>query len=142
MSINLAAFTPTSSFIGGMIIGLATLILLLVNGKIAGISGILGGLFNPKKNDTLWRALFIIGLALSPLCYLLLAPLPVIEIHTNNIMIIIAGFLVGIGSRLGSGCTSGHGVCGLSRFSLRSLVATLSVMLAGFITVFISHKLR
>ncbi|EEQ16262.1 YeeE/YedE family protein [Yersinia frederiksenii ATCC 33641] len=122
--------------------GVAVVILWLWNGRIAGISGILGGLLPPKRGgDNTWRAAFIIGLIISPLIYSLFAALPVIQIDADFPMLILAGLLVGIGTRYGAGCTSGHGVCGLARFSPRSLVATLSFMFTGFVTVWLVRHL-
>jgi uncharacterized membrane protein YedE/YeeE len=137
MTIDWANFTPWSSLAGGVLIGLAAAALVLFNGRIAGISGILGGLLRPRKGDVGWRAAFIIGLLAAPIAYSLFAPLPEIRIDAGVGVLVIAGLLVGIGTRVGSGCTSGHGVCGISRFSPRSLVATLVFMAAGFLTVFI-----
>lgn len=137
--VDLTEFTPFSSFVGGIIIGLAAVLLLLTNGRIAGISGIIGGLLQKKSNDQVWRIVFILGLVLSPFLYAIFQPLPPLNIQTPTPIIIIAGVLVGFGTRLGSGCTSGHGVCGLSRLSGRSFTATFIFMLAGFITVYIKH---
>ena len=130
-------FTPWSALAGGILVGLAAASFLLLNGRIAGISGILGGLLTPLKGDIAWRAAFMLGLLGAPAVWLLAADLPAIEINAGYPALIIAGLLVGVGTRYGSGCTSGHGVCGLSRLSLRSLVATLSFMATGFITVFV-----
>lgn len=139
--INWAQFTPLSALLGGAIIGLAASIFLLFNGRIAGISGIVGGLFKPSKNDIGWRLAFVIGLLLAPTIYGLCFVLPSIQIERGSLGLIIAGLLVGIGTRYGSGCTSGHGVCGISRLSPRSMVATVAFMLAGIITVFIIRHL-
>lgn len=130
-------FTPWSSLAGGILIGLATAMLLILNGRIAGISGIVGGLLGTPQRDSGWRIAFIIGLVIAPLVYALIAPLPTIRIDAGPAMLIVAGLLTGLGTRYGSGCTSGHGVCGLSRLSLRSAVATVLFMLAGFATVFV-----
>lgn len=135
--IDFSSFTPWSSLIGGLILGFSTFLFILVNGRIAGISGILGGLLQPTKNDTWWRIAFIAGLMMAPWIYRLFASLPTIQITTNYAVLVLAGVLVGFGTRLGSGCTSGHGICGLSRLSPRSLAATGAFMAAGFITVFI-----
>ncbi|WJV54763.1 YeeE/YedE family protein [Pectobacteriaceae bacterium CE90] len=137
MTINIEQFTPLMSFLGGMLIGLAAWILILFCGRIAGISGILGGLLSPKTTDRTWRLAFLIGIIASPILYSLVAPLPASKIDAPWPVLITAGLLVGIGTRYGSGCTSGHGVCGLSRLSLRSLVATLTFMLVAFITVWL-----
>lgn len=134
-------FTPWTALAGGLLIGLAAALFLLLNGRIAGISGILGGLLSPSHGDIVWRLAFMAGLVGAPLAWLMVADLPPIEINAGYPSLIIAGLLVGVGTRYGSGCTSGHGVCGLSRLSLRSLVATLSFMAAGFITVYIIRHL-
>lgn len=134
-------FTPGTALVGGILIGLAAASFLLLNGRIAGISGILGGLLTPKKFDNIWRIAFLAGLIGAPVLWMLVAELPPIEINAGYPTLIIAGLLVGIGTRYGSGCTSGHGVCGLSRLSLRSLAATLSFMAAGFVTVFVIRHL-
>jgi uncharacterized membrane protein YedE/YeeE len=133
--------TPWSSLSGGVLIGTAAAMLILFNGRIAGISGILGKLIRPKRGDTGWRAAFIFGLILAPLVFRLVAPLPSVRIDASVGMLVLAGLLVGIGTRYGSGCTSGHGICGLSRFSARSMVATAAFMGAGFVTVFIVRHL-
>ncbi|MBC7192820.1 YeeE/YedE family protein [Marinobacter sp.] len=130
-------FTPWTALAGGALIGVAAAILLMFNGRIAGISGILGSLLTTRGADLPWRIAFIGGLVLAPVLWMMAGPLPAIEINAGYPVLICAGLLVGIGTRYGSGCTSGHGVCGLSRFSPRSLVATLSFMAAGFITVYI-----
>lgn len=141
MTIDLANFTPWSSLAGGILIGLATAIFLLFNGRIAGISGIVGGLLRPAKGDIAWRIVFVLGIVVSPFAFGLAAPLPDVRIDADTMSLIAAGLLVGIGTRFGSGCTSGHGVCGLSRRSPRSVVATLSFMLAGFVTVYVVRHL-
>lgn len=137
MSIDWINFTPWSALAGGAIIGLAAALFLLLNGRIAGISGVLGGLLKPVRGDIAWRAAFVLGMVGAPLVYGLFAVLPAPEIEAGNAALIAAGLLVGIGTRYGSGCTSGHGVCGLSRLSPRSLVATACFMGAGFATVFV-----
>ena len=146
MHINWQEFTPWSSLIGGAIIGLGVTILVLFKGRIAGISGILGALMqfkNTPKDHYLWRILFLIGLLSSSLIFSLFFTLPNIQIDANIMMLILAGLLVGFGTRMGSGCTSGHGICGLGRLSPRSLVATLSFMGAGFIVCFMFlHLMR
>lgn len=139
--IDWAHFTPWPSLVGGLLLGGAAAMLLLLTGKIAGISGILGALLRPKAKDRWWRIAFILGLASSPLIYQLVAPLPAVQVEADTPTLIAAGLLVGLGTRYGSGCTSGHGVCGLSRLSLRSLVATVAFMLSGFVTVFITRHL-
>ena len=141
MTIDWINFTPWTSLAGGLLIGLATVIFLMFNGRIAGISGIVGGLVKPKRGDISWRVAFVSGLVLSPLAYALVFTLPKIQVEANYYVLIVAGLLVGIGTRYGSGCTSGHGVCGLSRRSPRSIVATMGFMLAGFVTVYIVRHL-
>lgn len=128
------------SIIGGSIIGTAVSLLLLFNGKVLGVSGILGELFNNPLSKNYWRLFFVLGLLVSPLIYSIFHPIPNIEITSNKLLIIAGGLLVGFGSRLGSGCTSGHGVCGVARLSLRSLIATMTFILFGFITVYLMQK--
>ena len=132
MSIDWQTFTPWSSLAGGILIGVAASVLILFNGRIAGISGIIGGLLKPSGGDIGWRIAFIGGLLGAPLIYRVTTELPTIEIDAGNGVLIAAGLLVGVGTRYGSGCTSGHGVCGISRLSPRSLAATLIFMAAGF----------
>lgn len=142
MQIDWLSFTPIPSLLGGMILGLAATLYVLLHGRILGISGIVSGLVHPKKEDWSWRLAFVIGLLTAPfLAALFFGILPVIEVDANWLTVIIAGLLVGFGVQYGSGCTSGHGICGLSRLSPRSLVATLSFMTAGFIVVFIIRHL-
>ncbi len=141
MSIDWNAFTPWSALAGGMLIGLATALFVLLNGRIAGISGVLGGLLKPVAGDVLWRAAFVGGLIVAPLVYALFAVVPAVQIDAEYGALVLAGLLVGVGTRYGAGCTSGHGVCGLSRLSPRSLVATLVFMGAGFVTVFVMRHL-
>lgn len=141
MTIDLTHFTPTLSLIGGLIIGLAASILVLFNGRIAGISGILGGLLSLPKNDMGWRFAFLAGLIGAPVLALLLDTPPAVQIDASWTEVVLAGLLVGVGTRFASGCTSGHGVCGISRGSVRSLVATVTFMAAGFITVFVQRHL-
>jgi len=136
-----SSFTPWSALIGGVLVGLAAASFLLLNGRIAGISGILGGLLTPTVGDISWRIAFLAGLIGAPALWALVAQLPPIEINAGYPALILAGLIVGVGTRYGSGCTSGHGVCGLSRLSPRSLVATLSFMFAGFATVFVIRHL-
>lgn len=139
--IDTSHFTPGMSLIGGLIIGTAIALLLLLNGRVAGISGILGGLLKMPRGDTLWRLMFVVGLVGAPLFMRMVGPLPVTEVSAGWPALCCAGFLVGIGTRYANGCTSGHGVCGLSRGSLRSLVATLTFMAFAFATVFVSRHL-
>lgn len=128
------------SVIGGGLIGIAVSMLLLFNGKVLGVSGILGELFNHKLSKNYWRLFFVIGLLISPLIYNIFKPISLTEMTSNNLVIVMAGLLVGFGSRLGSGCTSGHGICGIARLSLRSLIATMTFILFGFITVYLMQK--
>lgn len=137
ITIDWQAFTPWSSLLGGILIGLAAAGFVLLNGRIAGISGILGGLLTAARSDWAWRTAFLAGMLIAPLIALTLFGLPAIEINAGLPIIIVAGLLVGLGTRYGSGCTSGHGVCGLSRLSPRSLVATIAFMAAGFVTVYL-----
>ncbi len=131
-------FTPGASFLGGVLIGLSASFLLLCNGKIAGISGIIGGVLRPAKGDTLWRVFFVAGLLMGGFVLRLVSPHVFdIAIGRSGGTMMLAGLLVGFGARLGNGCTSGHGICGISRFSPRSLVATLTFIAAGAITVYV-----
>ena len=141
MTIDWNAFTPWPALAGGVLIGLAAAMFVLLNGRIAGISGIVAGLLKPTGGDVSWRLAFVAGILASPVVYALLAPLPELTIDAGYGALIVAGLLVGIGTRYGSGCTSGHGVCGLSRMSPRSLVATVAFMAAGFATVFVTRHL-
>ena len=140
MTIDWTHFTPWLSLGGGVLLGLASAAFILVNGRILGISGILGGLLTPRLGDIGWRIAFLLGIAASPFVSSLILPAGYIEvprIEAGFIAIAIAGLLVGFGTRYGSGCTSGHGVCGLSRLSLRSLVSTLTFMGLGFLVVYV-----
>jgi uncharacterized protein len=137
MSVDWTAFTPWTSAAGGVVIGLAAALLLLVNGRVAGISGIVGGLLRPRTGEFGWRLAFMAGMLMAPLVYAIAAQRPSITIDAGYPLLVVAGLLVGIGTRYAGGCTSGHGVCGLSRLSPRSLVATLSFMAAGFATVYV-----
>jgi len=137
MSIDFAHFTPGAALVGGLIIGLAAAVLILGMGRIAGISGILGGLLLRPQGDMDWRIAFLIGLMGAPVTAALLGRPVVPDIAAGWGEVLAAGFLVGIGTRYAGGCTSGHGVCGLSRGSVRSLVATVTFMTAGIVTVFV-----
>ena len=137
--IDAAHFTPAMSFAGGVLIGLAAAVLILVNGRIAGISGIVGGLLAPRRTDVGWRLAFVAGLFCAPLLAVAVGVVGAPRIDAGVGMLLIAGLLVGVGTSYGSGCTSGHGVCGLSRLSPRSLVATLAFMAAGMLTVFLTR---
>ncbi len=141
MRIDWTAFTPWTSLAGGLLIGLAAALFILLNGRIAGISGVLGGLLRPARGELGWRFAFVAGLVAAPLAWTLAAALPPLHVEADVPTLVAAGLLVGIGTRYGAGCTSGHGVCGLSRLSLRSLVATLAFMGAGFATVFVVRHL-
>lgn len=134
-------FTPLASTLGGALIGLSAALFILLSGRIAGISGILGGLLTWPRGDVAWRVAFLAGLVIAPLVFALFAPLPAVQVDAGVPVLIVAGLLVGLGTRYGAGCTSGHGVCGLSRRSPRSLVATAAFMFAGFVTVFIVRHL-
>lgn len=142
MTLDLLHFTPRAALAGGLLIGLASALYLLGNGRIAGIAGIVasplqallrGTALRPDVN----RLLFILGLLVAPWAWRLVAPLPVATVDVGPAGLILAGLLVGVGGRMGNGCTSGHGVCGLSRFSARSLVNVLAFMGAGFLVVFV-----
>ena len=137
MIIDIAHFTPLQSFVGGLIIGGAAWLLIVFCGRIAGISGILGGLLSTTTTDKRWRLAFLLGLVASPWVYGLFATLPPARIAAGWPLLIVAGLLVGIGTRYGAGCTSGHGVCGLARLSTRSAVATLIFTGVAFFTVWL-----
>ena len=144
MSLDWIHFTPWASLAGGVLLGIASAIFILVNGRILGISGIVGGLLRPKRGDAGWRLAFLLGMLAAPASFALLAPagfLPPPRIEAGYGALVAAGLLVGFGTRYGAGCTSGHGVCGLSRLSPRSLVATLAFMATGFLTVFLVRHL-
>jgi uncharacterized membrane protein YedE/YeeE len=141
MTIDWIHFTPASALAGGMVIGIATAILLLLAGRIAGISGIVGGLFRRQPGDIGWRFAFASGLILAPIIWHLFNELPPIQIDTSYLVMALAGLIVGLGTRYASGCTSGHGVCGLSRLSPRSIVATLTFIIAGMVTVYLIRHL-
>lgn len=141
MTIDWNHFTPWTSLIGGLLLGLSAALFILLNGRVLGISGIVGGLLAPRAGDTGWRLAFLSGLMAAPLAYALIATPVVPRIDAGWGLLVLAGLLVGMGTRYGSGCTSGHGVCGLSRLSPRSLVATLSFMGAGFLVVYLVRHL-
>lgn len=134
-------FTPWASLAGGVLIGLAAALFILLHGRVMGISGILGGVLHPVPGDTVWRFAFLIGVLTAPVLWSLVGALPEARIDADFATLVVAGLLVGVGTRLGSGCTSGHGVCGLARLSPRSLVATLAFMGSGFATVFVVRHL-
>jgi uncharacterized membrane protein YedE/YeeE len=143
MNIDWTHFTPWLSLSGGLLLGLASAAFILLNGRILGISGILGGLLQPSKGDVGWRIAFLLGMAAAPMTAALLFPqlLSTPRIEAGYIALVVAGLLVGFGTRLGSGCTSGHGVCGLSRLSPRSLISTLTFMGLGFAVVYVARHL-
>ena len=141
MTIDWSHFTPWASAAGGLLIGVAAAMLVLLNGRVAGVSGILGGLLSPRPGEIGWRFAFIGGLLLAPALMRLAATLPAPRIEAGFATLVVAGLAVGVGTSYGSGCTSGHGVCGISRLSPRSLVATAAFMLAGMATVFLWRQL-
>ena len=144
MNIDWTHFTPWASLVGGVLLGVASALFILLNGRILGISGILGGLLTAKSADASWRITFMLGLIASPLLMKALAPAEFLHaprIEANMLMVVIAGLMVGLGTRYGSGCTSGHGVCGLSRLSPRSMAATGLFMATGFVTVYVLKHL-
>lgn len=144
MTIDWAHFTPWASLAGGVLLGLAAASFVLLNGRVLGVSGILGGLLSPQRGDTGWRVAFLLGMLAAPATLALVAPhgwpAPP-RIDATPLAVVVAGGLVGFGTRLGSGCTSGHGICGLSRLSPRALVATLAFMATGVATVFVLRHL-
>jgi uncharacterized membrane protein YedE/YeeE len=137
MTMDWNHFTPGSALAGGLLIGLAAAWLVLENGRVLGASGILGGLVPPRAGDWQWRAMALIGLIAAPLVARLLFASPAPAIQATFATLVAGGLLVGFGTRLANGCTSGHGVCGIARLSPRSLVATATFMAAGFATVFV-----
>jgi uncharacterized membrane protein YedE/YeeE len=141
MTIDWIHFTPGMSLLGGVLIGISSALFILANGRIAGISGILGGLLSRRPGDMIWRVAFLLGLIAAPAAIFGLTGPLTATIEANTEVLVIAGLLVGIGTRYGAGCTSGHGVCGLSRLSPRSLVATLAFMGAGMAIVFVMRHL-
>jgi len=141
MMIDWNNFTPWSALAGGALIGISASLFILLNGRIAGITGIIGGLFRPVAHDAGWRIAFTLGLIAAPLVWLLFSQLPEITIDAGYGLLVIAGLIVGFSARYGSGCTSGHGVCGISRLSPRSIIATLAFMGTGFLTVYIMRHL-
>jgi len=142
MQIDWLMFSPIPSLLGGVILGVASVLFVLLHGRILGISGIISGVLHPKAGDVSWRLALILGLLTAPvLAVFILGIRPIVEIESNWIAICVAGLLVGFGTQYGSGCTSGHGICGLSRLSPRSLVATCAFMTAGFLTVYVARHL-
>lgn len=141
MTFDSLHFTPWSALAGGALIGLAAGLWVVASGRIAGISGLLGSLLGPRDSTSGEKALFLLGLLAAPVLWMLFAGQPGIEFKTGTLGLIVAGLLVGIGTRYGAGCTSGHGVCGVSRLSPRSIIATLCFMFTGFTTVFVLRHL-
>jgi len=142
MQINWLEFTPGPALLGGVILGLAAALYVHLHGRILGISGIISGLFTPKSGDVLWRLSVILGLLSAPLWAAVLFEMhPIQVIDASWAAIVVAGLLIGFGAIYGSGCTSGHGICGLSRLSPRSVLATLIFMFSGFITVYITRHI-
>jgi uncharacterized membrane protein YedE/YeeE len=139
LSIDWVHFSPLSSFSGGLLIGLSACCLVLFVGRVAGISGILGSLLRPQSGESVWRIAFLGGLLVAPVLYGLVAVLPESRIDAGWPVLVAAGLMVGVGTRYGAGCTSGHGVCGLSRLSPRSLAAVMTFMGMGFLTVFVTR---
>ena len=136
--INYAQFTPVSALLGGALIGFACLLLLLVNGRIAGISGITAQILTKPNASNLWAWIFIAGLLAGALIGLRTLKITAPNLDISWLSIIVAGLLVGIGSKMGSGCTSGHGICGIGRFSLRSIIATCTFLISGAISLFLT----
>ena len=139
MTIDFASFTPMASLVGGVMIGVAALLLMLLHGRVMGISGILGGIVRPAaRDDVPWRLLFVAGALIGPLAviYLVGRPVDVVPV-ASGLVLPVAGFLVGLGTAIGSGCTSGHGICGLARLSMRSAAAVGMFMITAVVTVYI-----
>ncbi|TEE94573.1 YeeE/YedE family protein [Pseudomonas aeruginosa] len=141
MIIDWAHFTPWTSLAGGMLIGLGAGLFVVLNGRIAGISGLLASLLERGGEGRGEKGLFLLGVLLAPLLWVAFSTLPVPQFQTNGLGLLMAGLLVGVGTRYGSGCTSGHGVCGISRLSPRSMAATAAFMASGFVTVFMLRHL-
>jgi len=135
-------FTPYSALAGGALIGVAAVLFMFLNGRVAGISGILGGLTKPRSGDIGWRMAFTLGLVAAPALYLASGQvLPAITFQSSTTQLVIAGLLVGFGSQVGNGCTSGHGVCGMARFSTRSIAATVTFMITAGVTVYVMRHM-
>lgn len=141
MTIDWISFTPWMALAGGVLIGAAASLFVLLNGRIAGISGLLASLVEPGAEGRSEKLLFLLGILFAPLLWMLFGNLPAMEFQSGWVGLLVAGLLVGVGTRYGSGCTSGHGVCGISRLSPRSIVATLTFMAAGFATVYVLRHL-
>jgi uncharacterized protein len=142
VTIDWAQFSPLSAFSGGLLIGLAAAGFILFHGRIMGVSSILGGLIDSAKGDRIWRLSFIAGLIAAPLLAKLMGFMPSVRIDQSLLGLVFAGLLVGFGTSLGNGCTSGHGVCGIARLSPRSIIATLTFMAFGMLTVWLTHKFQ
>jgi len=142
VTINWMKFTPIESFAGGLLIGLAAAVFILFHGRIMGVSGIVGGLLQSSKADRSWRLSFLAGLILAPLIAKFAGIAPGIRIEQSMIWLVVAGLLVGFGTSLGSGCTSGHGVCGIARLSPRSITATIIFMAFAMLTVWLMNKVQ
>jgi uncharacterized protein len=133
-------FTPVSGLIGGLLIGLAVALMMLLNGRIAGMSSIVGGLVTPKSGDMAWRVAFVVGLLLGALAFILaVGGQTPVDVLASPLAILMGGLLVGFGTRMGSGCTSGHGLCGIARFSRRSILATAVFFGVAMVTVFLAR---
>jgi len=131
-------FTPFSALAGGAMIGAAAVLFMFLNGRVAGISGILGGLTTPRKSDIAWRLAFTLGLIAAPVAYVAAGQtMPALSFQAPTALLVIAGLLVGFGSQVGNGCTSGHGVCGMARLSSRSIAATVTFMTTAGVTVYV-----
>ena len=141
MSIDWSHFTPWTSLGGGLLLGLAAALFVLLHGRVLGISGIVGGLLRPTAGDVAWRITFLLGMLCAAGLYRIWGGTLTATVDAGWGILVLAGILVGVGTRYGAGCTSGHGVCGLSRLSPRSMVATLAFMAAGFVTVFVARHL-
>ncbi|MBK3867748.1 YeeE/YedE family protein [Pseudomonas stutzeri] len=141
MTIDWVNFTPWNALAGGVLIGAAASLFVLLNGRIAGISGLLASLLEPGAEGRAEKMVFLLGLLLAPVLWMSFSTLPALQFQSGWVGLLVAGLLVGVGTRYGSGCTSGHGVCGISRLSPRSIVATLVFMVAGFATVYVLRHL-
>jgi uncharacterized protein len=138
----MTAFTPVSAALGGLLIGSSAALLLILNGRVAGISGILGGALAVRRGDLTWRLAFIVGLVAAPAIYAVFGgTLPLLTVSSSPVLLVVGGLLVGYGTRLGGGCTSGHGVCGIARLSWRSIAATAIFMAVAAVTVLISRHI-
>ncbi len=136
MHTSITTFTPVSALVGGVLIGVAAVLLMLFLGRIAGISGIIGGVLKPTQNDVAWRLAFVFGLLIAPIgVWAVTGSQPIVTVQASTPLLLAAGLLVGLGTRIGSGCTSGHGVCGMARLSRRSILATVTFLAAGVTTV-------